>query len=264
MSTLFEQERHEPLIADAWDRERVDDAIDRIVARTQAVFAERGHWPSNSNDVAQAPQPTPSLYFGSAGLVWGLAQFGVRVSNDVALLREAANEALATLTAWNIGDAYLRGLLMGPSGIHLVAYQLSRDAEISDALYGIIHANIVNPVGDFMWGTSGTMLAAKVMFDATGEQRWQQVFADSAAQMFGELTTSPSTGVQIWIQHLYGLYRQPCRCGSWICRQPRSGHRRGHAVAACGFQTMARTGLHDDASDRNRRRRLGQLATKHR
>jgi hypothetical protein len=205
-SLLFVPDRHEPPTDALWDPARVDAAIEHIVTRTRAAFDEHGHWPSHPDDLAQrAPRPAPNLYLGTAGVVWGLAQFGVRLPNDAALLRDAADASVAILKAVNMGDEYLHGLLLGPSGVHLVAYLLAADAATADALYAIVRANIVNPIQDFMWGAPGTMLAAKTMFDVTGETRWRDAFADSAAQIESELVPSPSAGIRVWMQHLYGF-----------------------------------------------------------
>src|SRR5215831_747992 len=152
MTQLFETERHEPLLRDhAWDAARVDAAIEHIITRTRAVFVGRNHWPSHPDDADEAPHPLPSVYFGTAGIVWGLAQFGVRVPNDAALLRDAAVASVESLRAMFSDDAHLRGLLLGPSGIHTVALGLSQNAAVADTLYGLVRANVVNPVGDFMW-----------------------------------------------------------------------------------------------------------------
>jgi hypothetical protein len=206
VSTLFETDRHEPLIDEPWNTARIDAAIDHIATKSRAVFAERGNWPSHPDDLAErAPAPVSNLYFGTAGIVWGLAQFGVRLPNDAALLRDAADASFAMLESFNVADEYRRGLLMGPPGVQLVAYLLTADGVTADALYPLARANIVNPIRDPMWGAPGTMLAAKTMFDTTGEVRWRDVFTDSAAQIESELARSASTGARIWTQQMYGF-----------------------------------------------------------
>jgi Lanthionine synthetase C-like protein len=203
---LFESERHEALCGDAWNADRVDAVIADIVAASVAAFERHGHWPSHPADSPLAPRPSPSLYDGTAGVVWALAQLGARLPTDLpALLHGAAIDALARIEEMDVAEEYRRGLLLGPSGVHAVSCAVATDTIAADALYAIVHGNIVNPVRDFMWGASGTMLAAQVMFARTGELRWREVFCDSAVQLLGELAPSPSARVPVWNQHLYGF-----------------------------------------------------------
>lgn len=205
-NALFETARHEALTDERWDPARAAAAVDRIVTQTAATFAARGHWPSHPNDAdAASPRPLPGLYDGTAGIVWALARFSVRIPDAAALLDAATRDSIARIESTNAPDEYRRGLLIGPPGILLVRYLQSPDAATADALHDLVRANIVNPVRDPMWGAPGTMLVAKAMLDATGEARWRVAFLDSAKQIASELTTSPSAGVPIWNQHLYGF-----------------------------------------------------------
>jgi lantibiotic modifying enzyme len=203
---LFESERHEELCHDEWDSDRVDAAIADIVQASVATFERLGHWPSHPADSPLAPRPSPSLYDGAAGIVWALAQLGATLPVDVqALLRNAAVDAQTRIDDMGGADEYRRGLLIGAPGVQVVAYGVTADTAAAEALDASVRANIVNPVRDFMWGSSGTMLAAHAMFARTGEPRWRAVFCESAAQLFAELEPSPSIGVPIWNQHLYGF-----------------------------------------------------------
>jgi lantibiotic modifying enzyme len=199
---LFEPERHEPLESVRWNEGRAAEAIDDIVARTRAAFGH-GSWPSHPNDVGPlAPAPTPSLYFGTAGIVWALAQLGVRIPNEREVLYAAAAESAAQMQSQ--GEEYGRGLLLGPTGPLAVASLLTGESAAVEALYPLVRANVSNSVRDFMWGSPGTMLVAKEMFGRTADARWRSVFVDSARQLESELVVSSSTGAQLWVQHLYG------------------------------------------------------------
>lgn len=54
-----------------------------------------------------------------------------------------------------------------------------------------------------MWGTAGTLLAANIMKQWTGEPRWQQVFQLQAQRMLKEWEAVEGTG-HLWTPELYG------------------------------------------------------------
>lgn len=199
---LFEPARHEPLTELEWDEARASRACEAIVSRTLETFARQGSWPSHPNDLGPlAPATTQSLYFGTAGIVWALAQIGIHLPNDRALLRAAADQCETGMASR--GEEYRRGLLLGPTGPLVVASLLALERDDADVLYELVRGNTSNPVRDFMWGSPGTMLAASAVFDATGDPRWKRVFIESARRLESELETSKS-GARLWTQNLYG------------------------------------------------------------
>ena len=52
-----------------------------------------------------------------------------------------------------------------------------------------------------MWGAPGTMLAAAVMLDRTGDERFAEAWADSAERLWGQWGEDG-----FWVQDLYGKH----------------------------------------------------------
>ena len=200
---LHEPERHEPLVEERWSADRVAAAIDHIVARSRDAYeANDLRWPTHPNDVGPlAPAPSPGLYFGGAGIVWALAQLGVRLPNVEAALDRDIRETTANVAASE--PDYRRGLLLGLAGPLAVASLLTRDAQPADALHALVRDNQANRVLEFMWGAPGTMLAALAMHGATRENRWRAAFREGALELERSLSSAP-TGARLWEQNLYG------------------------------------------------------------
>jgi hypothetical protein len=89
-------------------------------------------------------------------------------------------------------------LLMGESGILLVAHRLAPDASLEDRLLACINANTENPFWELMWGSPGTMVAAQVMYERTGDERWAAAWRESADRLWQEWRD------ELWLQDLYG------------------------------------------------------------
>ena len=71
--------------------------------------------------------------------------------------------------------------------------------ELADELYGLVEDNIPNTATGVMWGSPGTMLVARSVFDATGDERWADVWRESAARLLDARESDGS-----WEQRLYG------------------------------------------------------------
>ena len=217
---LFEPDRHEPLVAEPWNADRAAAAVEHIVARSHAAYARNRHFPSDPNDVGPlAPAPSPGVYFGGAGIIWGLAALDAHLPDSENALEACVRDTIANVETSE--PDYRRGLLLGLAGPYAVASLLaanrgqarshenrgqarSHDAKLADALHALVRDNATNPACEFMWGAPGTMLAAVAMHSATGEDRWRSAFLDSADELERRLTTTPN-GVRLWQQDLYGL-----------------------------------------------------------
>jgi len=61
-----------------------------------------------------------------------------------------------------------------------------------------IRANVANPFWELMWGSPGTILAAQVMYERTGDERWAAAWRESADRLWQEWRD------EVWLQDLYG------------------------------------------------------------
>ena len=90
-------------------------------------------------------------------------------------------------------------LLCGETGILLVAWQLTQDAGLADELLARVRANLDNEAEEVMWGTPGTLIAARTMLERTGDERWR-----SASQESAEAVWSRRGEDGLWTQRLWG------------------------------------------------------------
>jgi lantibiotic modifying enzyme len=192
---LFDPERHERLIEDAWSPNAIEAAIREIVADAEAAFDEG--WPSHPED-SDERRRFRTVYLGGAGVIRALDELHGRG------LVELTRDYVPYLEQEYVPDFpegdHERSLLMGEAGIRLVLQRLSPSSGNADRLAELIHANAHDERRELMWGSPGTMLAAADLHRATGEPRWADLWQESATWLLGEC--DPESG--IWTQELYG------------------------------------------------------------
>jgi lanthionine synthetase-like protein len=208
---LYRPEAFEPLADAPWNEEQVRDAIREIVADADQAFRPKRLWPADEWDAWKSPRPLKHLYVGAAGVLWALDRLQRRGYAESRV--DLARAAQRTLEAWRENPGVLTtleqpeparaSLLMGASGILTVLWRLEPSNGVSDELYARIRENVHNAANEIMWGSPGTMLAARAMFDWTGDERWADVWRESAAALLRS-----RDGEGLWTQRLYGeLYR---------------------------------------------------------
>jgi hypothetical protein len=198
LSPLYSPANHEPLTDAAWDEVRARAAIETIVEDAEAARGEDGFWPPHPDDLDdKGTTLRAGVYMGSAGILWGLHQFG----------RDHAD------AADRLHDCYLRepdwpgvvpGYWPGEAGILLVAQQLAPTERRAQRLLDALTANADNESNELMWGAPGTMLVARSMFESTGERRWADVWSQSADVLWSRWQPSDEQGCRLWTQLLYG------------------------------------------------------------
>jgi lantibiotic modifying enzyme len=204
---LFDPSSHEPLTDLVWDESRARAAIADMVARAEAAFDEEALWSTHPLDNDHGPlRPltrVASLYIGAAGVIWALHELE-RV-RAVELQREWADVATSLAEAYPAApdfseflDGPVPSLTLGESGILLVAHTLSPAAWQEQRLLEMVHANVENPTWDLVWGSPGTILAAQVMHERTGEEQWLDAWNASADRLWEEWRD------ELWLQDLYG------------------------------------------------------------
>ena len=203
---LYRPEAFEPL-AGAWDAGRVRDRIRQIVADADAAFDSESLWPADDWDSWRTPTPLKTLYVGAAGVIWGLDTLERRGYAKPATDLPAAAESV--VEAWRrepdlmaeieLPSRKESGLLSGETGILLVAWHLTRRAELADDLYRRVRENEGSEAEDLMWGTPGTLVAARTMLEATGDERWREACRSGAEALW-----SRRDAEGYWTQRLYG------------------------------------------------------------
>ena len=209
---LYRPEDFEPLVDEPWNEERIRAGIHEIVADTDAAL--RGPkllWRADDWDRWQATSPLKTLYCGAAGVLWALDDLRRRGHAETPLDLESL--ALATLERQRIRPEYATkgmsamaipepresSLLCGEAGILLVAYRIALTNELANDLYTRVRANVSNEADELMWGAPGTLVAARLMHDWTGDAEWREAWDESAVALLDRRDSD-----ELWTQHLYG------------------------------------------------------------
>ena len=183
---LYDPPSHERLTDTPWDETRVRAAIREIVADAEAAFDEETLWPGHPRD--EVDEPLKGLYLGATGMIWALTQL------ERAGLAELRRDW--TDTAVGLCDRYraepdewhepIPSLWFGEAGVLLVAHGLAPEPWQEERLLAAVRSNVENPTRELSWGAAGTMLAAQVMLERTGDERWGDAWRESADWLWEE------------------------------------------------------------------------------
>ncbi|MGH3111295.1 MAG: lanthionine synthetase C family protein [Gaiellaceae bacterium] len=148
-----------------------------------------------------------NLYVGTAGVLWALD--ALRRHGHAETNLALPNLALRNLELFRARPDYMRveeqpeqrasSLLCGEAGIALVAWRLAPDDALADDLLALVRANVASDADDVMWGTPGTLIAARTMLEWTGDERWRAA-SDGAADALWSRRRADG----LWTQHLWG------------------------------------------------------------
>ena len=185
---LYEPTRFDALIDEPWVPARVEEAIAAIVADADAAFDPTALWPAHECDAREKPLPLSGLYVGAAGVIWALDELRRRghaeSSLDLAGAVVRSAELERATPDFSEDEHYRSGALMsGETGALLVAFRLTSDPALTDAVHALVRGNVDNPTDDISWGAPGTLLAALAMGEWTGERRWDEAARESATAL---------------------------------------------------------------------------------
>ena len=203
---LYRPEAFEPLTDERWDADRVSEGIREIVDDTEAALrGPRLMWRADDWDRWQATSPMKNLYVGGAGVLWSLDELRRRGHAETKL--DLADLALRNLELYGARPDQMKirlpepresSLLCGETGVLLVAYRLAPSADIADDLLARVRANVANEAEEVMWGTPGTLIAARAMLEWTGDERWRAAGDESAEALWSRREDDG-----LWTQRLY-------------------------------------------------------------
>jgi hypothetical protein len=196
---MFDPARHEPLADIGWSEPRARDAIAAICRGLEAAFDPERLWRLDPVDYEPGTaEVLRGLYLGAAGMLHGLhrlAEFSEPRLDARAIFEDLHPEP----DEENAGAS----LLAGSSGFLLVAHRFAPSAATADALADAIAANVAHPSNELLLGAPGTMVAARAMYDRTGEERFAELWRASARTL---LERQDADG--LWTQDLYGNRRR--------------------------------------------------------
>jgi len=205
--TLFRPEAFEPLTETAWSDARARDGIRAIVADTEDAWrGPKLQWRAHDWDSWHGTSPMKNLYVGNAGVLWALDQ--LRRRGHAEMMLDLGDLALCNLELFRARPDYMKGmklpaqrdssLMCGEAGILLVAWRLVPADELAEELLTLVRANVDNEAEEIMWGSPGTLIAARAMHEWTGEERWLDAWDESAEALLARRTDG------LWTQRLYG------------------------------------------------------------
>jgi Lanthionine synthetase C-like protein len=205
---LVDPERHEPLIADAWDETAARNWIARYADHAQTTFSRAQLWPVHPLDVEEGDRGAghPMIDVGAAGVIWALDKLArAGATGPLADFAPVVDELEARNTALVEPRGHgVEGLLAGRSGILLLRYRLASDRATVDAAAASIAESIANNAGhpslELLWGSPSTMHAALTMHEWTGETRWAELFRADADALMRAFLPANEAPCRIWTQ----------------------------------------------------------------
>jgi Lanthionine synthetase C-like protein len=154
---LWREQEHEGLTNQDWDSVLAREAIRGIVADAEA--AERdGGWPGHPLDDVREDEVLCSLYLGGAGVVWALSRLGSSLDGRAAVASVLERYRSPTRSE---EEEHAPSLLLGETGVLVVADKLGSTVADSDRLRSLIRANREYPTWELLYGSPGTILAAR-------------------------------------------------------------------------------------------------------
>jgi Lanthionine synthetase C-like protein len=205
---LYRPEAFEPLTEETWNAGRVRDRIRAIVADTdQALRGPRLLWRAHEWDSWRATSPMKQLYVGAAGVLWALdalrrrghAETALDLSSLAVRNLELFRERPDFFKGWELPEPRESALLVGETGILLVAWRLAPSDELADDLHARVRANVDNPAEEVFWGAPGTLMAARAMLEWTGDDRWRAACEETVDALLARREVDG-----LWVQQLYG------------------------------------------------------------
>lgn len=214
---LYEEARHRNLASSVWDERKARSLISNIFNSVEASYQDGHGWqphPDDAND-AFGPDGEPhlQLYFGTAGTVWGQDYLGSRgygsTDNDYhPLVEEAwgtnAARLRSVMEGFPDGAEYARGLLLGDMGFIVTLLRLKQSNTLSGQLLCLADENAENSIGEYMWGSAGSLAAALAFANALDADRLSSFAKRAVASLEQQLIISPSLDCWTWRQNLYG------------------------------------------------------------
>ena len=203
---LFDPLRHDALTLTPWDATAARASIEQILADSLKQYSPSEFWPSHPQDDKGPPAVLHSLYVGAAGVIWALDYFEklglARALPDFSQVFEAL--FAANHDGIRNSASGTNGLLIADCGILLLGARLGSPAHMAEQMAGAIDANQANPALELMWGSPGTMLAALLMHEWTGDSAWTDRFRRDAEALWAAMEYFEGADCFLWRQQLYG------------------------------------------------------------
>jgi hypothetical protein len=231
---LWRESEHEPVTQRLWTAGWAQEALDEIVADAEAASSPDAEWPFHPRDDIADGEVWSGLYLGSAGMAWGLWKLG-SAFDAAGAVANALERYRATPDFRQ--DPHAPSLLCGEAGILAAAECVGSRAADVERLRALIRANRSHPTWELLWGSPGTMLAAR----AFGlEDEW----GESAELLWAQWDDE----TDLWTQNMYGQVSQYIGPGHGFAANVHAlrGFVPDHVLRERVARLTQRLALHDD------------------
>jgi hypothetical protein len=206
---LYKPEAFDPLTETPWEEERARDRIHAIVDDAESTYDPKEFWPADEWDAWESPLPLMNLYIGAAGVLWALDTLRRRGHAQGKLDLAAAAQRL--VERWRVQPDFIQAddfelpehpqssLFCGGTGVMLVAHKLAPSTELADDIHSRLLTNVDSKTVEVMWGPLGTLLAAGVMHERTGDERWA-----AAWHRIADVVLAKRNADGLWPTRLWG------------------------------------------------------------
>ncbi len=204
---LFDPGEHEiPEAWPAWDDERARTAIREIARETDGAFREDALWPEHPHDADWSPGvPMTSVFWGASSVAWAMLHLRERgaigrLGRDYLSVFEQSYRAYM---AKPDSEELAPGYLFGECGILSAWESAAPSAELRDRIFLAASSTLPRPELELMWAAPGAIMAARWLFDRTGELRWRSLIDEGVRRLLDTWKEGDS-GLWLWVQDLYG------------------------------------------------------------
>ncbi|MEZ0373744.1 MAG: LanC-like protein [Candidatus Sericytochromatia bacterium] len=206
---LYDPERHIHPEPEAWNPERVRTWLEQWSQTALETWERQQGWPVHPRDASDFGELPPaqlySLYCGAFG-VWlalarlakaGICRLPATMAELLIQVHSGYCQAPDTgerVPSWHLGESSL-----------LTALELTvPDPDRALQLEAMVRANRDNPTLEALWGAPGTMLAALMLWEKTGQSRWRELYLDSVEAIWASWEYDEAAGIWLWEQDMYG------------------------------------------------------------
>ena len=199
---MYHKVHHYPSGERRWDAEKAVGVIEEICRDSVASFDAESGWPAHPIDDI----PYSNLYLGSLGVLWTIDYLRSNGCLDTGF-----NPALhLEMVMGKLQPEYDKfpypdnaSFFFGRLPALLMQFKDSQQPEKADEIEFEINKNLGQPIRELLWGMPGSMLAARFMYDWTGDKRWKSIFLSQAEKLLSEMHSVDNVG-HVWTQDLYG------------------------------------------------------------
>ena len=211
---IFDPARHEPLMADTWQKERAQETIEEIAQESVSALSVDASYPTHPKD--NEGQPTGSgHYFGAGGVLWALDYFR---RESAAVVDESWLVHQLEVMVRHIPEERAAGpnpevvsSLAGDLPVILHLLNLTGDPQWRALAQERIEQAINDPVREMMWGIPGILLLTGLIQDSELQQNITHIEHRLIDRLF-ESWNYETEGMTLWHEELYGgdaLYLGP-------------------------------------------------------